>query len=186
MGAARRRRGARRADDRRDGRAYAPRLRARLGGRHAAGRRAGNPPHRSPARLRQAARRAAADGERAGRSLRRVRGGHGHRDAARAGLRPSSRGRRGGGVRPHRHGDREVLGLQARARPRCRGARMPRRQRLRRGVRSPARVPAAAAPVDLGGQRQRHLSGRAPGAFGASPSRRPRCSTRFGLRTTGA
>ena len=54
----------------------------------------------------------------------------------------------------------EVLGLQARPGARGRGARVPRRERLRRGVRAAAALPAAAAAVDLGRLGQRHLPRR--------------------------
>ena len=64
-------------------------------------------------------------------------------------------------VRPGRDGGREVLGLQARPGPRRRGARMPRRQRLRRGVDPAPHLPAAAAAVDLGRIGQRDLPRRA-------------------------
>ena len=89
--AARRRGGPRRADDPRDGRAHPARLRARLDGADAACGRGGNAPRGAPLGLRRAARRPAADAERAGRPLRRVGGGDG--DGAAAGARVR-RGRR--------------------------------------------------------------------------------------------
>ena len=68
LGAARRRGGPRRADDHRDGRPHAARLRARLGGRDARRRSAQAMHHaRAPQRVRQAARRPAADAQRARR-----------------------------------------------------------------------------------------------------------------------
>ena len=142
---ARRRGGARRADDHRDGRPHAARLRARLDGADAARGRRGDAPRRAPRRVRPPARRAAADGERARRPLRRVGGGDGDRAAARARVR---RGRR----RVPAAGDRgrEVLGLQADAGARRGGARVPRRQRLRRGVAAAAALPREPAQLDLG------------------------------------
>ena len=83
-----RRGGPRRADDHRDGQPHAARLRARLDGRDAARRRAGDPPRRAPLRLRQAPDRPAADAERARRPVHRVGGRDGHGDAAGARLRP--------------------------------------------------------------------------------------------------
>ena len=59
---------------------------------------------------------------------------------------------------------RQVLGLQARAAARRRGAGVPRRQRLRGGVRHAPAVPRGAAELDLGGLRQRDRPGRAPRA----------------------
>ena len=76
----------------------------------------------------------------------------------------------------------QVLGLQARAAARRRGARVPRRQRLRRGVDHAAPLPRGAAQRDLGGLGQRHLPRRAArhGA-GAGVGRRP-SSTRSSTR----
>ena len=57
-------------------------------------------------------------------------------------------------LRAHRHGDRQVLDLQARTGLRQRSAGMPRRRRLRRGVAPAAPVSPGAAEFDLGRQRQ--------------------------------
>ena len=140
---------ARRPDDHRDGQPHAARLRHRLGRADAPRRRPGDPSRRAPVRVRPAARRAAADAERAGRPLRRVGGRDRDGAAHRARLR---RGRRR--LSPARDRGREVLGLQARRPPRGRGARVPRRQRLRRGVES-CRASTA--------RRRSTRSGKAPG-----------------------
>ena len=71
----------------------------------------------------------------------------------------------------------QVLGLQARPRPRLRGARVPRRQRLRRGVGHAAAVSRGAADVDLGGLGQRHGARRAARAGAAPAVARRRSST---------
>ena len=60
---------------------------------------------------------------------------------------------------PDRSGRRQVLGVQARHPARRRGDGMPRRQRLRRGVRHAAAVPRGAADGHLGGLRQRQRAG---------------------------
>ena len=59
----------------------------------------------------------------------------------------------GRAVPPLRHRGHEVLGLQAGAAARERGARVPRRQRLRRGVGPAPPLPRLAAQLDLGGLR---------------------------------
>ena len=64
-------------------------------------------------------------------------------------------------ARADRRADREVLGVQARARRRRRGPRMPRRQRLHRRPPHGAAVPGGAAQRHLGGHGQRHLPRRA-------------------------
>ena len=69
-------------DHHRDGVDDPARLRPRVDGPDARGRRAGHPPRRAPVGVRLAARRQAADADRAGRPGRRVRGGDGARDAA--------------------------------------------------------------------------------------------------------
>ena len=79
----------RRADDHRDGRPHAPRLRDRRRRRDARRGRAGHPPRRAPRRVRQDADRPAVDAERARRPVPGVRGLHGARDAPRARLRRS-------------------------------------------------------------------------------------------------
>ncbi len=65
-----------------------------------------------------------------------------------------------GRVRPARHRGREVLGVQAPTRARRGGARVPRRQRVRRGVDHAAPAPRVAVERDLGGIGQRHLPRR--------------------------
>src|SRR3546814_4132065 len=55
----------------------------------------------------------------------------------------------------------QVLDLQAHARLRQRGAGMPGRRRLHRGIDPAAAVPAGAVEFDLGGQRQHPVPGRA-------------------------
>ena len=121
--------GARRSDDHRDGHAHAAGLRDRQRRGDAPRRRRGRLARAPPQRVRRAAGRAAADGQRARRPGARVRGGDRDRAAPRARLR---RGRHG--VAPLRHRGAQVLDLQARDAARRRGARVPRRQRLRRGV----------------------------------------------------
>ena len=125
----RRRRGPRRRDDHRDGHPHASRLRPRVDGAHAAGGRRGDPPRRPSCRVRPPPLGAAADAERARGPLPRLGGGDRDGHAPGAGLR---RGRPR--VPPSRDRRREVLGLQGDAAARRRGARVPRRQRLRRGV----------------------------------------------------
>ena len=90
--------------------------------------------------------------------------------------RPAPRARlRRGARRPERrrlqapgHRGGQVPRLQARPRPRLRGARVPGRQRLRRGVGDAAPVPRGAAGLDLGGLGQRH-GPRRPARAGAQP-----------------
>ena len=124
-----RRGGPRGGDDHRDGHPHAAGLRDRLGGRDAPRRGRGGLARAPPQRLRRAAVRAAADAQRARRPRARVRGRDGDRAAARALLR---RGRRD--VPALRDRGPEVLDLQARDPARRGGARVPGRQRLRRGV----------------------------------------------------
>ena len=69
------------------------------------------------------------------------------------------RGRLGVPALRHRRG--EVLGVQARPRPRERGARVPRRERLRGGVGHAPPLPRRPAQLDLGGLGQRGGAGRA-------------------------
>ena len=66
-------------------------------------------------------------------------------------------------VKRLRHPGREVLDLQAGAPARRRGARVPRRRRLRRGVRPAPAVPAVTGQRRVGGVGQRHLPRRAAG-----------------------
>ena len=78
-------------------------------------------------------------------------------------------GRRGRQRRPALqapgHRRRQVLDVQARPEPRIRGTRVPRRRRLRRGVRDAQALPRGAARLDLGGLRERHEPRRAAGAL---------------------
>ena len=161
LGAAARRRGPRRAHDHRDGRGDQARLRARLGVADARGARRGVVARRAPLGLRRAARRQAADAERDRRPRRRVRGRHRDRDPPRGRRRQPQRPARGR-VPPARPAAREVLGLQAHADDGGRGAGVPRRQRLRRGVRHAAALPRVAAELHLGGVGQRQRPRRAP------------------------
>ena len=69
-----------------------------------------------------------------------------------------------GGAAPDRAAAGQVLGLQAHAGADGRGARVPRRQRLRRGVADAAPLPRGAAQLGLGGVRQRQRPRRAPRA----------------------
>ena len=64
-----------------------------------------------------------------------------------------------GAAAPHRSGGQQVLGVQARHPARRRGAGMPGRQRLRRGLRHAAAVPRGAADGHLGGLGQRQRAG---------------------------
>ena len=75
---------------------------------------------------------------------------------------------------PPRHRRREIPRLQDRS-PACRrGARVPRRRRIRRGIRASAALPRGAAERDLGGQRQRQRPRRAAGhGQGARDASRP-------------
>ena len=98
--AARRRGGARRPDDHPDGQPHPARLPDRIGGRDALGRRAGRAPRAAPERVREAARRPAADAERAGRPGDRVGGGDRGDDARGARLRRGRRRRSGGSPPP--------------------------------------------------------------------------------------
>ena len=137
-------------DDHRDGGDDPARLRHRIGVRHAGRADPGDPSHPAPRGVRRAAQRQAADAQRAGRHG----AGVGGRD--RAGDAP---GRRGGPWRarvpPACHRGGQVLGVQAAARPGRRGARVPGRQRVRRGVRVAPALPGRTAQLDLGGLGQR-------------------------------
>ena len=161
-------------DDPRDGQPHSPRLRPRLDCADAPRRRGGDAPRRPPRGVRPSPRRAAADAERARRPLRRVGGRDRDGAAARARL------RRGGRAVPaDRDRRREVLDLQADAAARRRGARVPRRQRLRRGVAAAAPLPREPAQLDLGGIRQRQRARRPPSA-------RPRARDGGGIPGRGA
>ena len=160
VGRARRRGRAGSADHHRDGQPHPARLRARFHVDHAPGRRAGNVAHAPPGRVRRAARRAAVDGQRAGRSDPRV----GRRDRGRAAARPRVRRRRARRARAAdqaaRHPDHQVLDLQARTAARGRSARVSGRRGLRRGVGPAATVPAEPAQRRVGRIGQRHLPRR--------------------------
>ena len=128
--AAARRGGPRRRDDHRHGHPHAAGLRDRDRGRRCAARVAEAAHHaRHRSRVRRAADRPAADGQRARRPRARVRGRD--RDRRCGSRAPTTRATTQHA--PLRHRGPEVLGQQARD-PACRrGARVPRRQRLRRG-----------------------------------------------------
>ena len=171
-GAAGRRGGPRRADDHRDGQPHAARLRDRLG-RGACARRSRRRrctrAHRS--RLRQAARRPAADAERA----RRPR-------ASSPRPRPRTALRLARAYDEAASDERDlfkrlatavaqVLDLQARARARRRGARVPRRQRLRRGVGHAARSTARRRSTRSGRARATSSRSTSCARWRASPRR---------------
>ena len=153
---------------------------------YALGDRAGDPPRQPPLRLRQAADRAAADAERARRPRGRVRGGDDQRAVAGARLRRGPRRRRAGRGAVGGSATRraQVLDLQARAGPRGRGAGVPGRQRLRRGVRDAPALPGEPAGVDLGGIGQRPVPRRAAGD-GQEPRTRSRPSSPRSTRRAG-
>ncbi len=94
-------------------------------------------------------------------------------DAAGRGRRRPRRPARGGAA-PDRAAAGEVLGLQAHPDDGGRGAGVPGRQRLRRGVRDAAALPRVAAELDLGGLGQRQRPRRAARA-------RPRAGGARGL-----
>ena len=147
----------------------------------AAGMRAGvadgDPPHLAALGLRQAADRPAADAKRARRPRDRVRGRDDRRDAPRPRLRRIDRRRRGRDpVQADRQRGAQVLALQAGRPARRRGARVLRRQRLRRGVGNAAPLPRVAAELDLGGLGQRPVPRRAAGD-GPRAARRSRRSS---------
>ncbi len=172
LGAARRRGGSRRADDHRDGQPHAPRLRARRRGRDAvpAPRWRSTTPRTASAFGKLLAEQplmqnvladlaveseAAHDlGAAAGARLRRGRA-------------PGDRSRRPA-VQADRQRGAQVLDLQAGADARGRGARVLRRQRLRRGVGDAAALPRGAAELDLGGLGQRPVP-RRPAGDGPQP-----------------
>ena len=116
----------------------------------------------------------------------RVRGRDRHGDAPRPrlrrGLRRPARGR---ALQTRRDRRREVLDVQARAGPRGRGARMPRRQRLRRGVGDAAPLPREPAGLDLGGLGERPVP-RRPARPVARARRRSRRSSARSARRAGA
>ncbi|CAA9522771.1 MAG: Acyl-CoA dehydrogenase, partial [uncultured Solirubrobacteraceae bacterium] len=155
VGTARRRARPRRADDHRDGRPHAPGLRDREHRRHALGGRQRHLARLAPQRVRPHALRPAADAERPCRPVHRVGGRDRAGDAAGALLR-----RARPAAQAPRHGDREVLGVQAPAEPGRRGDGGPRGQRLRRGVGHAAHLPRGAAQLDLGGLGQRQRARR--------------------------
>ena len=147
--------------------------------RRAAGR--GVVARRPPLGVRLAARRQAADAERrspTSRSSPRRRPRSRMRLAAAVDdARRPARGR----AAPDRAAAREVLGLQAHAGDGRRGAGVPGRQRLRRGVRAAAALPRVAAQLDLGGLGQRQRPRRAARARPASPRRCNAWITEVGL-----
>src|SRR5207253_1731246 len=116
----------------------------------------------------EASHRPAAHAERARRSRGRVRGGDGRHAPPGARLRRGAARRDAAPLRPSGDGRRQVLGLQARADAGRRGARVPGRQRLRRGVHDAAPLPRGAAQLDLGRLRQRDVP-RRPARHGAWP-----------------
>ena len=158
--------------------------------------RAGDVARRAPQRVRQAPGRPAADGQRARRPRDRVRGGDRARAAPRARLRRGADDPSADAFKRLATAVGQVPRLQARPRPRLRGAGVPGRQRLRRGVGDAAPVPRGAAGLDLGGLGQRH-GPRRPARAGPQPRgarrllrrgrRRPpaptRGSTRFAAAT---
>ena len=88
---------------------------------------------------------------------------------------------RGARVPPPRQRGPQVLALQARPLPRGRVPRVPRRQRLRRGVGHAPPLPRGPARLDLGGLRQRPVPRRAAGD-GQEPSLRRRLLRRGAWR----
>ena len=105
-----------------------------------------------------------ADAERARRPRDRVRGGDDLGDAPRARLRRGDRRRRAGpGLQADLERGAQVLDLQAGPEPRGRVPRVPRRQRLRRGVRDAPPLPGEPAELDLGGLGQRPVPRRPAG-----------------------
>ena len=84
--------------------------------------------------------------------------------------RPQRRGE--AALRAARHRGREVLGVQAAPAARRRGARVPRRQRLRRGVDPAAPLPRGAAQRDLGRLGQRRSASTCCAPWGGARVRR--------------
>ena len=161
--------GPRRADDHRDGQPHAPGLRHRHGGRDARGGRAGDLARRAPQRLRQAPGRAAADASTCSPTSRSS-----PRRRPRVALR-LARAYDEAPDDPSADAFKRLATAVAKyyvckraPGPRLRGARVPGRQRLRRGVRDAAPVPRGAAGLDLGGLGQRH-GPRRPARAGAQP-----------------
>ena len=169
--------GPRRADDHRDGRPHAAGLRDRRGGGDAHGASSTRPaPRRPPQRLRQDADRPAADAQRARRPVRSSpRRPPRWRCAWRA---PTTRPT----PTPTPATTRPTPSCSSASRPpwastgpasarpnhAVRGAGVPRRRRLRRGVGHAAPLPRGAAGLDLGGLGQRHEP-RRPARAGRSP-----------------
>ena len=154
---------------------------------HALGHRGGDPPLHPSGGVRQAAGGAAADAKRARRPGDRIGGGDGRRDAAGARLRRGARRRRGAavGAPAPRDPGAQVLDLQARPGPRGRGAGVPGRQRLRRGVGHAAALPGEPARLDLGGVGERPMP-RRPARDGRATRRRSRPSSPRSRRRSGA
>ena len=115
--------------------------------------------------------RPAADAERARRPLRRVRGGDRVVDAPRARLRRvDRRRRRRDRVQAPRQRGAQVLDLQARPGALRRGARVPGRQRLRRGVGDAAPLPRDRRWPRSGRARETSSASTCCAAMGRSPA----------------
>ena len=141
--------------------AHPARLRDRHRRRDAAVGRRGGVARAAPQRVRRAARRPARDGGGRRRPRARVRGGDAHGHAARALPTTATPDDAEQAFRRLATAGLEVLGVQARTAARVRGARVPRRQRLHRGVPARPALPGAAGARDLGGLGQRHRPRRA-------------------------
>ena len=146
-----------------DDRRHAARLRARLDGGDAARHGGGDPLGRAP-------RRRSGAGCSTSRAMRAVLADlaleseaatAGALRLARAHEQAHARRRRRRAAAAHRGAGAQVLDLQARAGARRRGARVPGRLRLHRGVAPGARLPRGAADVGLGGLGQRAGARRA-------------------------
>ena len=113
--------------------------------------------------------RSAADAQRARRSGARVRGGDRGDDAPGAAPTTTRRGRRA--FRAAGHGGAKYWICKRAPVARRRGAGVPGRQRLRRGVGDAAALPRGAAQLDLGRLGQRHVPRRAARDAARAPSR---------------
>src|SRR5437763_1594204 len=161
----------RRDDHPGDGESHAARLRDRRRCGDAAGPGAGDSSLQPSARIRAPPDRAAVDARRARGPGDRIGGGDDPDDAPGAGVRQALRG--GGRVSAAWDRGGDVLGLQARAGDGRRGPRVPRGQRVRRGIHPAPPVPGGAAQFHLGRLGQRHLSRRAArAAVGTTGGRR--------------
>ena len=172
-----RRGGSRRADHHRDGQPDPAGLHAGQRDQHAHRPDPRHPPRPAPKGVRRVPDRPAADAQRAGRPRRRGRGRHhgGDADGRRHRCRGARRRARDTAA-PHRSCRQQVLGVQARHAARRGGDGMPRRQRLRRGIRHAAAVPRGAADGHLGGVRQRQRAGHV--ACHGNPARMRRGAVR--------